>query len=118
MLDNQREIARLMLQYKPEDIYFDGLSLTQIKEVVDMHEQLIVFKSLLGFTINVLFDELVKFNNGDDSDDREYQFTKLVVEEVHEDYQHFMILLWNKIPIEEEMNDYILDNINEILGDL
>ena len=79
-----------------------------IKEVQEFHEAVVIMKSGMGFIANQMYDGLKELT------DDYNEFVKLVFTEVDDEYfRLIMMLLENNLPIEDELNKYVLNLIDK-----
>lgn len=108
MYNNRLALAEGVLYDKPFWIHsFD------IDEVVEIRKKILTFKSTMGFLINRTYDDTIKLLGRSVSYD---EFLEFVIEELHEDYHIFMFQLYLHLPIENELNDYVINNLDFIIG--
>lgn len=78
----------------------------ELDEAHKLKEEVVKYKSLLGFVINEYFDILMDMNGKKGFD----SFYKLVLQEVVEEFRPFMVLLYDKKSIDKELIHYIIEN--------
>lgn len=103
---NKEDVVKAVLEDK--DMY---ISIHDISEAVPIVEKITIYRSLLGSTLNQVYDAIVELSGGDSG-----EFAKLVLGEVTKEFRMIMFLLYLQVPIEEEMNKIILDNYEKILA--
>jgi hypothetical protein len=87
------------------------IHINELEEMYELREKVLIYKSMMGHEMNRIFDDIMVVNGNGGFND----FYKLVIEELDESYYEFMFLLYNRLSIEEELNYYIVKNLDKII---
>jgi hypothetical protein len=105
MLD-RREVAILTLYGDLDNL---PVMFCDIEEALQVNRAVTMMKSALGFMINEVYDGIMEVSEG-----KYIDFLRLVYSDIDDKNIRLMLIqLYHKLPIEENINDYVLESFDQ-----